>query len=161
VDDIMAATPGNTRYPQYPQFTDAQIAAAKAYATNTPPAAIDPRIAALVTDLIGRVADKWTMLILEVLTEQGILRFTQLGAAVPGISQKMLTQTLRHMERDGLLQRTVYPVVPPRVEYQLTPLGLGLGAAFCGVWVWAAENLAQVEKARNEFDNKAALQNGR
>jgi DNA-binding HxlR family transcriptional regulator len=74
---------------------------------------------------------------------------------VEGISQKMLTQTLRHMERDGLLTRTVHPVVPPKVEYKLTQLGLSLGAAFCGVWIWAAENLDQVEKARVEFDEKA------
>ena len=113
---------------------------------------IDPRIAALVNDLIGRVADKWTMLILEVLTEQGEVRFTQLSKSVEGISQKMLTQTLRHMERDGLVTRPVYPVVPPTVEYRLTPLGLGLGAAFCGVWVWASENLQAVEQARHTFD---------
>jgi DNA-binding HxlR family transcriptional regulator len=59
------------------------------------------------------------------------------------------------MERDGLLTRTVHPVVPPKVEYKLTQLGLSLGAAFCGVWIWAAENLDQVEKARVEFDEKA------
>jgi DNA-binding HxlR family transcriptional regulator len=73
---------------------------------------------------------------------------------VEGVSQKMLTQTLRHMERDGLLTRTVHPVVPPKVEYKLTQLGLSLGAAFCGVWIWAAKNLDQVEKARVEFDAK-------
>jgi DNA-binding HxlR family transcriptional regulator len=73
---------------------------------------------------------------------------------VEGVSQKMLTQTLRHMERDGLLTRTVHPVVPPKVEYKLTQLGLSLGAAFCGVWIWAAENLDHVEKARLEFDEK-------
>ena len=114
--------------------------------------AADARVEALVHDLIGRVADKWTMIVLEVLGERGRLRFTQLGALVDGISQKMLTQTLRQMERDGLLTRTVHPVVPPRVEYELTPLGLGLGAAFCGVWVWAAEHLAAVERARASFD---------
>ncbi len=135
-----------------PQFTDEQIRMAQRYAAATPPADIDPRIAALVNDLIGRVADKWTMLILEVLTEQGEVRFTQLSKSVEGISQKMLTQTLRHMERDGLVTRTVYPVVPPKVEYRLTPLGLGLGAAFCGVWVWASENLQAVEQARHTFD---------
>ena len=108
-----------------------------------------------MNDLIGRVADKWTMLILEVLVEKGELRFTRLGELVGGISQKMLTQTLRQMERDGLITRTVHPVVPPKVEYKLTDLGLGLGAAFCGVWIWAAENLKQVEKARRTFDKKA------
>ena len=103
-------------------------------------------------DLIGRVADKWTMIVLEVLTEQGELRFTKLGDLVGDISQKMLTQTLRRMERDGLVTRTVHAVIPPKVEYRLTPLGLTLGAAFCGVWVWAAENLSAIEDARQRFD---------
>jgi DNA-binding HxlR family transcriptional regulator len=134
------------------KFTDEQIAAAKRYASLKPPAEIDPRISALVNDLIGRVADKWTMLILEVLAEKGELRFTRLSEAIDGVSQKMLTQTLRQMERDGLLIRTVHPVVPPRVEYKLTTLGLSLGAAFCGVWIWASDNLEQVEKARRAFD---------
>jgi DNA-binding HxlR family transcriptional regulator len=139
-----------------PQFTAEQIAKAKRYAAATPPAEIDPRIEALVHELIGRVADKWTMLLLEVLSEHGELRFTRLGELVPGISQKMLTQTLRYMERDGLVVRTIHPVVPPKVEYRLTPLGLTLGAAFCGVWVWAVENLAEVEQARRSFDRKSA-----
>jgi DNA-binding HxlR family transcriptional regulator len=141
--------------PKIPQFTDEQIAAAKVYAASTPPADLDPKIEALVNDLIGRVADKWTMLVLEVLAEKGELRFTRLSELVEGISQKMLTQTLRQMERDGLITRTVHPVVPPKVEYKLTHLGLSLGAAFCGVWVWAAENLQHVEQARREFDGKA------
>ena len=136
------------------QFTDEQIARAKAYAASTPPDNLDPRIEALVNDLIGRVADKWTMLILEVLTEKGELRFTRLSELVEGVSQKMLTQTLRDMERDGLITRTVHAVVPPRVEYKLTQPGWSLGAAFCGVWVWAQENLQQVETARTEFDQK-------
>jgi len=115
---------------------------------------LDPRVEILVQELIGRVADRWTMIILECLVEHGTLRFTQLGRMVRGISQKMLTQTVRQMERDGLLTRKVYPVVPPRVEYALTDLGLTLSAAFCGVWVWAAENLAKVEAARNAFDRR-------
>lgn len=138
-----------------PQFTEAQIATARAYTPHPAPEEIDPRIKALVSDLIGRVADKWTMLILEVLAERGALRFTRLSALVGGISQKMLTQTLRQMECDGLLTRTVHPVVPPKVEYKLTQLGMSLGAAFCGVWIWAAENLGAVEQARGEFDAKA------
>ncbi|HEX7678785.1 MAG TPA: helix-turn-helix domain-containing protein [Thermoanaerobaculia bacterium] len=137
-----------------PRFTREQIAAAKAYSAGTPPADIDPRIEALVNELIGRVADKWTMLILEVLAEKGELRFTRLAELVEGISQKMLTQTLRQMERDGLLTRKIYPVVPPKVEYKLTTLGMSLGAAFCGVWIWAAENLPHVEKARRSFDKR-------
>ena len=137
-----------------PNFTPEEIAAAKRYAAANPPAELDPRVAGLVHDLIGRVADRWTMLVLEVLGEHGELRFTRLGEMVPGISQKMLTQTLRQMERDGLVVRTVHPVVPPKVEYRLTGLGLSLGAAFCGVWVWAVENLDGVEQARETFDAK-------
>jgi len=113
---------------------------------------VDPRVEALVTELIGRVADKWTMLIIEVLAEHGELRFTQVGKLVGGISQKMLTQTLRQMERDGLVVRTVHPVIPPRVEYRLTELGAGLAEAFCGVWTWAGENLERIEAARRVFD---------
>ena len=133
-------------------FTETQIATARAQAAANPPEDLDPRIEALVKDLIGRVADKWTMVILEVLGERGELRFTRLGDLVGGISQKMLTQTLRQMERDGLVTRTIHPVVPPRVEYKLTELGFSLGAAFCGVWVWAAEHLRHVEQARRAFD---------
>jgi len=120
------------------------------------PAEVDPRVEALVNELIGRVADKWTMLILEVLDENGELRFTRIGELVPGISQKMLTQTLRQMERDGLVIRTVHPVVPPKVEYRLTALGESLGEAFCGVWIWAAKHLSEIEAARAAFDERKA-----
>lgn len=138
-----------------PAFTEEQIAKARSYAAATPPRELDPRIVALVKELIGRVADKWTMLVLEVLAEKGELRFTRLSEQVEGISQKMLTQTLRQMERDGLLTRKVHAVVPPKVEYQLTYLGFSLGSAFCSVWIWAADNLKQVDKARRDFDRKA------
>ena len=94
------------------------------------------------------------MLILEVLNEHGELRFTGLARHVEGISQKMLTQTLRQMERDGMVTRTVHAVVPPRVDYRLTDLGASLGAAFCGVWIWAEENLSKVEEARRVFDER-------
>ena len=138
-------------------YTEDQIAKARRYAALAPPrAAIDPKVEALVHELIGRVADKWTLLIIDVLAEKGEMRFTRVGEQVPGISQKMLTQTLRQMERDGLVARKVYPVVPPKVEYKLTELGLTLSAAFCGVWVWASENLSGVERARLDFDSKRA-----
>ena len=137
-----------------PRFTPAEIARARSYAIKRPDTPLDPRLAALVHDLIDRVADKWTMLILEVLTEHAPLRFSRLAERVTGISQKMLTQTVRQMERDGLVTRTVFAEVPPRVEYELTPLGLTLGGAFCGVWVWASDNLKAVEKARQAFDAK-------
>ena len=116
------------------------------------PLEVDPRVEVLVTEMIGRIADKWTMVILEVLEEHGQMRFSRLGEMVTGISQKMLTKTVRQMERDGLLTRTVYPVIPPHVEYQLTELGLSLSAAFCGVWTWAGQNYNQVEQARQKYD---------
>jgi DNA-binding HxlR family transcriptional regulator len=112
----------------------------------------DPGVEALVHELIGRVADKWTMLLLEV---HGGARDAALhppGRARPGDQPEMLTQTLRQMERDGLVTRTVHPVVPPRVDYALTPLGASLGAAFCGVWIWAERHLGAVGDARRRFD---------
>ncbi|MCS4241891.1 DNA-binding HxlR family transcriptional regulator [Rhizobium sp. BIGb0125] len=115
------------------------------------PDKVDPVIEALVQDIIAKVADKWTMLILEVLEEHGTVRFTQLGKLVGGISQKMLTKTLRQMESDGLVKRTVHPVIPPHVDYSLTNLGRSLGGAFCGVWIWAETHHAEIEKARRNF----------
>ena len=109
---------------------------------------------ALVREVIERIADKWTMLVLEVLEEHGTLRFTRLAELVEGVSQKMLTKTVRQMEADGLVTRTVHPVIPPHVDYALTPLGRSLGEAFCGVWKWAEKNHAKVEEARKAFAKK-------
>ena len=111
----------------------------------------DPELEALVREIIGRVADKWTMLALETLEEHGPLRFTRLGDLIGGVSQKMLTKTLRQMEADGLVVRTVYPVIPPKVEYELTDLGRSLGAAFCGVWIWAEQHREAIRAAREAF----------
>ena len=111
----------------------------------------DPELDALVTEIIGRIADKWTMLALETLEVNGTMRFTRLSAAIGDISQKMLTKTLRAMEADGLVTRTVHPVVPPRVDYALTELGHSLGAAFCGVWTWAETHRAAIMAARAAF----------
>ncbi|RZJ39412.1 MAG: transcriptional regulator [Brevundimonas sp.] len=113
---------------------------------------LSPEVEALVIEVIGRVADKWTMIVLEVLIEHGELRFTRIGELANGISQKMLTQTLRQMERDGLVIRTVHPVVPPRVEYRLTDLGFTLSEAFCGVWMWAEKNFDRIGASRQAFD---------
>ncbi|THV23408.1 winged helix-turn-helix transcriptional regulator [Peteryoungia ipomoeae] len=118
---------------------------------DTIPEVVDPAIEALVDDIIGKVADKWTMLILEALEEHGTLRFTQLGRIVSGISQKMLTQTVRRMEEDGLVKRTVHPVIPPHVDYTLTPLGHSLGEAFCGVWKWAEKHHDAIMRSREAF----------
>jgi DNA-binding HxlR family transcriptional regulator len=109
----------------------------------------------IVLDVIGRVADKWTMLVLEVLSQHGVLRFTRIGQLVGGISQRMLTKTLRQMEDDGYVIRTVYPEVPPRVDYRLTELGESLCAAFCGVWTWAETHRDEIEARRAAAKTKA------
>jgi DNA-binding HxlR family transcriptional regulator len=114
----------------------------------------NPELEALVREIIGRVADKWTMLALETLAEHGRLRFTRLGEHIGGVSQKMLTKTVRQMEADGLVLRTVFPVVPPRVEYELTTLGHSLGEAFCGVWIWAEQHRETIMQARKLFQER-------
>ena len=107
-----------------------------------------PELDRLVQDTIGRVADKWTMLVLEVLGEHEVLRFGRLAELVGGISQKMLTKTLRAMEKDGFVTRTVYAEVPPKVEYRLTELGYSLGEAFCAVWIWAQKHHGELIRVR-------------
>ncbi len=129
---------------------------AKAALCEPKACAENPALDRLVEEIIGRVADKWTMILLEILHDNGMIRFSQISKLVPGISQKMLTKTLRLMERDGLLTRTVHPVVPPHVDYRLTELGKSLGGAFCGVWLWAEEHYAAIEKARDAFDKRGA-----
>jgi len=112
----------------------------------------------LVFEIIGAVADRRIMYVLEALTERETLRFTRLAEELGGgISQKMLTQTLRQMERDGLITRTVHPVIPPHVDYRLTPLGQSLGAAFCDVWKWVEKNHAAVTESRSTFDGRRAV----
>jgi DNA-binding HxlR family transcriptional regulator len=120
-------------------------------ACATPPHVCDPALDALVREIISRVADKWTMLVLDILEEHGTLRFTRLGELVGGISQKMLTKTVRQMESDGLVTRTIHPVIPPHVDYRLTPLGQSLSSAFCGVWLWAEQHHDQITQARQTF----------
>ncbi len=107
---------------------------------------------ALVRELLGRVGDKWTLLVIEALSDQGQLRFSRLRERVGGISQKMLTKTLRQLERDGLVARHVHAVVPPRVDYRLTALGDSLGESVCGVWLWVERHLGAVERSRRSYD---------
>ena len=106
----------------------------------------------LVRELLSRVADKWTLIVLDVLAEEGELRFTRLRERVGGVSQKMLTKTLRQLERDGLVQRRVHAIVPPRVDYKLTPLGESLGESVCGIWIWVEKHMNAVEKSRRAYD---------
>ena len=100
--------------------------------------------------VLERIADKWTALIIQVLAN-GTQRYASLQRAIGGISQKMLTQTLRSLERDGLVLRKVHPVVPPKVEYRLCPLGESLAAQLQPLVTWANKNHAAVRKARTAY----------
>ena len=103
------------------------------------------------------LANKWVLYVLGSLQQHGgPMRFNQLGRALPGITQKMLTQTLRTLERDGLVARRVYPTVPPRVEYDLTPLGHEAGRLTVLIGEWALAHVDQIVTARTAFDHEAA-----
>lgn len=115
------------------------------------PAALS-RKEALVREILGRVADKWTLLVIEALESEGEMRFSRLREKIGGVSQKMLTKTLRQLERDGLVTRRVHAVVPPRVDYTLTPLGESLGESVCGIWLWVEAHMSDVERSRRAYD---------
>lgn len=101
--------------------------------------------------LLGRISDKWVSLVLAALAD-GPYRYNDLARKIAGVSQKMLTQTLRTLERDGLVSRTVTPAVPVRVAYDLTPLGHTLLPVMRGIKVWAEENIGRVESAQADYD---------
>jgi DNA-binding HxlR family transcriptional regulator len=103
-------------------------------------------------EMLVRVGDKWSVYIIHVLGDAGTLRFNELRSRVDGISQRMLTVTLRGLERDGLVARTVYPEVPPRVEYTLTRLGKTLRQLVRGLIEWSGAHLAEVDAARAAYD---------
>ncbi len=104
--------------------------------------------------VLHRLADKWTTLVIGVLSP-GPRRFSAIQREIEGISQKMLTQSLRELERDGLVTRTVYAEVPPRVEYALTPLGQTLTGVMSAITVWAETHIAEVERAQQRYDDSA------
>jgi len=106
-----------------------------------------------IRDLLDRLADKWSLLVVELLGD-GSHRFSELRRQIDGISQRMLTLTLRNLERDGLLTRTVHPVVPPRVDYELTSLGTTLLEAVTPLVAWARTNRDDVAAARSAFDQR-------
>ena len=108
---------------------------------------------ALLREMLVRLGDRWTLRVLEALDGEGPTRFTRLRDALSGVSQKMLTKTLRQLERDGLVTRRVHPVVPPHVDYELTLLGTSLSAAVCGLWTWAESSVAAIERARRAYDH--------
>jgi DNA-binding HxlR family transcriptional regulator len=104
-------------------------------------------------NVLAKIADKWAVLVLEVLLER-TTRFNEIRRRVQGISQKMLTQTLRDLERGGLVSREIFPEVPPRVEYSLTPLGRSLVAVLETVTDWAEAHTQQVLDAQKKFDQR-------
>jgi DNA-binding HxlR family transcriptional regulator len=121
----------------------------------TPPLApesmVRPTACPAVREVLSRVGDKWSVLVIVLLGERR-RRFSELRRSVEGISQRMLTLTLKALERDGLVSRTVYPTIPPRVEYELTELGRTLLEPIMALAGWAERNRVAIHEARSRFD---------
>lgn len=113
-----------------------------------------PEECGAISEILSRIGDKWTVLVVSMLGN-GPMRFNELRREIGGISQRMLTLTLRGLERDGLVTRTVYPTVPPRVDYELTPLGRTLLDPIVGVASWARANRGKIAEARVVYDRAA------
>ena len=107
-----------------------------------------------ISGLLQRIGDKWSLLVVQTLGA-GSRRFNELRREIPSISQRMLTLTLRNLERDGLVSRTVTPTIPPRVDYELTDLGRSLQGPICGLATWALENVETIHAAQTRFDAEA------
>jgi DNA-binding HxlR family transcriptional regulator len=108
-----------------------------------------------MADILNRIGDKWSVMVVYHLTRK-TMRFNELRHDIGGISQRMLTLTLRNLERDGLVTRTVYPEIPPRVEYTLTPLGSTLTEPLDALWQWAGAHQLEVQAARQRYDAEHA-----
>jgi DNA-binding HxlR family transcriptional regulator len=104
-----------------------------------------------ISGLLQRIGDKWTVLVVQTLAD-GPRRFNEIRREIPSVSQRMLTLTLRNLERDGLVSRTVTPTIPPRVDYELTKLGHSLQKPICGLANWAMDNVGAIEAAQKRFD---------
>jgi DNA-binding HxlR family transcriptional regulator len=115
----------------------------------------DPRLCS-ARQVLDRIADKWSLAVVHQLSTTPVMRFAELQRGIDGISQRMLTSTVRVLERDGLVERTVHPVVPPRVDYRLTPLGRTLMGTVCTLMTWAVEHADDIDEARAAYDEKAA-----
>ncbi len=105
-----------------------------------------------ISSLLARIGDKWTVLVVQTLAD-GPRRFNELRRDIPSVSQRMLTLTLRNLERDGLVSRTVTPTIPPRVDYELTELGQSLQKPICGLAQWATQNVEAIHPAQARYDN--------
>ena len=106
-----------------------------------------------ISTLLARIGDKWTVLVVSTLAA-GSKRFNELRREIPSVSQRMLTLTLRNLERDGLVNRTVTPSIPPRVDYELTELGQSLQKPICGLATWAMDNVEAIHLAQARFDTQ-------
>jgi DNA-binding HxlR family transcriptional regulator len=106
-----------------------------------------------ISTLLSRIGDKWTVLVVQTLGD-GPRRFNELRREIPSVSQRMLTLTLRNLERDGLVNRTVTPSIPPRVDYELTELGQSLQIPICGLATWATNNVEAIHHAQARFDSE-------
>jgi len=106
-----------------------------------------------ISGLLQRIGDKWSLLVVQTLG-QGSLRFNELRRAIPTVSQRMLTLTLRNLERDGLVNRTVTPTIPPRVDYELTELGHSLQKPICGLVQWAVDHEGAIGDAQERYDSE-------
>ena len=120
--------------------------------TNARAGDLFPKQEAMVREILERIADKWTLLVIDALEGERELRFSRLQERVGDVSQKMLTKTLRQLERDGLVTRRVHATVPPRVDYRLTPMGEKLGEAVCGIWQWVDAHSDKILSARRRYD---------
>jgi len=107
----------------------------------------------LAREILDRIGDKWSVYVIDALAA-GTRRFTELRRDVNGVSQRMLTVTLRALERDGLIVRQVYPLIPPKVEYSLTPLGRSLLAIVEALVTWSGDHISEVEQARRHYDTR-------
>jgi DNA-binding HxlR family transcriptional regulator len=120
-------------------------------AARIPRSLHEPEDCRAVSEVLSRVGDKWTVLVVSTLGD-GPKRFNELRKALGSISQRMLTLTLRGLERDGLVTRTVFPTIPPRVDYELTKLGRSLLEPVSELSLWARRNRAAIVEARVKFD---------
>jgi len=107
-----------------------------------------------MSDVLNRIGDKWSVMVVGMLSRHGTLRFNELKRQINGVSQRMLTLTLRNLERDGLVTRTIYPEIPPRVEYSLTLLGQTLRGPIDSLWDWSAAHHAAIVEARAVYDRR-------
>lgn len=107
-----------------------------------------------MSDVLNRIGDKWSVMVVGMLSRNGTLRFNELKRLINGVSQRMLTLTLRNLERDGLVSRVIYPEVPPRVEYSLTEMGKTLQGPINGLWDWSAEHHTSIIEAREIYDQR-------